>query len=69
VIAAGERTKRGVFRITARGRELLHDSPVRMSIQTLSQFPEFVTFHKGAGNGVGYEDEELKSVKAETPEE
>src|SRR5689334_972570 len=39
-----ERAKRGVFRITDRGRELLALNLPRLSIQNLSKYPEFVAF-------------------------
>jgi restriction system protein len=68
--AALERTRRGVFRITARGHELLEQNPAKINIQILSQFPEFVSFHKGAANGAGAdEDQPPKLLKTETPEE
>lgn len=65
-----ERTKRGVFRITARGHELLKQNPAKINIQTLNQFPEFVTFHKGSANGAASEEEQpAKLTKSQTPEE
>jgi len=42
-----KRVKRGVFQITERGRELLQKYPEKITVQTLSEFPEFVSFHKG----------------------
>lgn len=64
-----ERTKRGVFRITQRGRDLLDANPTKINVQVLSQFPEFVTFHKGTNSSQGTEDDQPKLPKAETPEE
>lgn len=63
-----ERIKRGVFRITERGKELLALNLPKLTIKTLSKYPEFVTFHKGSQNG-GDEDQETKPEKAQTPEE
>lgn len=67
-----ERTTRGVFRITARGRALLEDNPERIDVKTLRQFPEFVAFHKPKPIGhVRAEDGAVtfKVPRGETPEE
>jgi restriction system protein len=64
-----ERIKRGVFRITPRGQEILKQNLQKITIQVLSQFPEFVSFHKGSGNGAVVEDASSKLLKTETPEE
>ncbi len=61
-----ERTKRGVFRITERGRELL--SLPAISLQVLNKYPEFSAFHKGSETAMG-ESQQAKSEKSETPEE
>jgi restriction system protein len=63
-----ERIKRGVFRITGRGKELLALNLPRLTVQNLSQYPEFVAFHKGTQNG-GEEVPEIKGEKTQTPEE
>lgn len=63
-----ERIKRGVFRITGRGRELLGLNLPKLTIQNLSKYPEFVAFHKGSQNG-GDAEQEAKPEKTETPEE
>jgi restriction system protein len=63
-----ERIKRGVFRITGRGTELLSLNVPRLTVQNLSKFPEFVLFHKGS-QSTGEEDPETKREKAQTPEE
>jgi len=39
-------TKRGYFKITDRGRDLLNQGHERISIKVLDQYPEFVEFHK-----------------------
>lgn len=65
-----ERTRRGVFRITERGRELLQKNFSKINVQTLSQFPEFVAFHKGTGDTTAVADgQQPKLIKADTPEE
>ena len=62
-----ERVRRGVFRINARGAELLERHPTRLTVRDLSKYPEFVAFHKGSPNGLG--EEENRTEKSETPEE
>jgi restriction system protein len=42
-----ERVRRGVFKITIRGRQLLSDEPDKITVQSLNQFPEFKIFHSG----------------------
>lgn len=42
-----ERTKRGVFKITQRGKDLLASNPHALTVRDLSRYPEFVAFHKG----------------------
>lgn len=42
-----ERVRRGVFRATDRGQEVLRQHPVKVDNRLLSQFPEFIAFlHK-----------------------
>ena len=40
-----ETPKRGYFRITERGRDLLNQGHERIDVKVLKQFPEFVEFH------------------------
>jgi restriction system protein len=42
-----ERLRRGVFRITARGQQVLSEKPNRITVELLSQFPEFELFRQG----------------------
>jgi restriction system protein len=63
-----ERIKRGVFKITERGRELLALNVPKLTIRDLSKYPEFVAFHKGSQNG-GDDDQESITEKTQTPEE
>jgi restriction system protein len=63
-----ERIKRGVLRITERGRELLALNLPRLTIQNLSKYPEFVAYYKGTQEG-GDEDQGIKPEKTQTPEE
>jgi restriction system protein len=39
-----ESTRRGYFRITPRGREVLAKNPTQLNVKFLEQFPEFVEF-------------------------
>ena len=41
-----ESTRRGVFRITERGRAVLSSKPARLDVKFLEQFPEFVAFRE-----------------------
>jgi restriction system protein len=64
-----EGLKRGFFRITERGQELLKSNPAELRVKHLQQYPEFVEFHK-TGNkqekgGESAGDEE----RTATPEE
>src|SRR5688572_22799601 len=42
-----ENTRRGHFRITSRGSDVLKTGPTRIDIQFLTRFPEFVTRREG----------------------
>jgi restriction system protein len=63
-----ERVKRGVFRITDRGRELLALNLAKITVQHLNQYPEFTAFHKGNESGI-VQDEASLPLKTQTPEE
>ena len=43
-----EITRRAHFRITDRGREVLHENPARVDVRLLERFPEFNEFKKRA---------------------
>jgi restriction system protein len=62
-----ERIKRGLFRITDRGRELLGLDVPRLTTKHLSVHPEFVAFQKGPKKDG--RDEAGEHEKTETPEE
>lgn len=61
--------RRGVFRITPRGLDVLARQPVRIDVRFLEQFPEFVQFREGSRK----EGAELPALPQEesdgTPEE
>jgi len=42
-----ESPRRGLYRLTDRGRKVLQEDPPRLSIGYLSQFPEYVAFRQG----------------------
>jgi restriction system protein len=66
-----ERIKRGVFRITDRGKDLLALNVPRLTIRDLSKYPEFVAFHRGTvpdGTEQAVAPEKVDSA-SETPEE
>jgi len=64
-----ERTGRGHFRITDRGKALLATNPERVDIKLLSQYPEFVAFRsRTRDGGVAPAEEEAAAVE-QTPEE
>ena len=42
--------KRGVYEITERGKEVLHEDPERIDVAFLKRYPGFVEFHKGKKN-------------------
>ena len=65
-----DRIKRGVFRITDRGHELLALNLPKITNQILSRYPEFVISRKGQRKPTPRKrPAEPKLPKAETPEE
>lgn len=64
---AFKRIKRGVIQITERGKDLLQKHPDKITVQTLSHFPEFATFYKGNSTVNG--KTEIKIESTQTPEE
>jgi restriction system protein len=63
-----ETTRRGYFRITDRGRELLKQGHDRIDVRILKQYPEFVEFHTAKGEPTG-EAIQVDPPALETPEE
>ncbi|MGD0117758.1 MAG: restriction endonuclease [Candidatus Binatus sp.] len=67
-----EATRRGYFRITDRGREVLKQNPARIDIAFLSKFPEFTDFRSKEREGApseGDSDPSLPEGTSETPDE
>lgn len=48
-----ESTRRGYYRITPRGQELLRKKPATINVKTLKQYPEFLEFQKLKGTRSG----------------
>lgn len=48
-----EATRRGYYRITPRGQELLRKKPATINVKTLKQYPEFLEFQKLKGTRSG----------------
>lgn len=63
-----ERVKRGVFRITSRGTQLLAKNPPKLTVRDLARFPEFVAFYKGS-QAESEDDQKAAQEKLQTPEE
>lgn len=64
-----ESARRGYFRITDRGRELLKQGHSRIGIDVLKQYPEFVEFHRAAKPETPEPGDPPKPVANATPEE
>jgi restriction system protein len=61
-----ESTKRGYYRITARGLEVLSEKPSEIDVKFLDQFPEFLEFRKAKAPGAS---EKIEANEENTPEE
>jgi restriction system protein len=64
-----ESTKRGVFKITQRGLEEVNKNPVRIDVNYLLQFPEFVEFRAIRNSGETEMAVDVSHVSDKTPEE
>jgi len=65
-----ESTKRGYFRITGRGLELLKSDPTAITTKSLYQYPEFKEFQaKSNTTAEAEEDNSSGSTETRTPEE
>ncbi len=64
-----EATRRGHFRITDRGRELLSKGHPRIDIRILDQYAEFVEFHSANHDGGETATPDAPTAPVETPEE
>lgn len=66
-----ESTKRGFYKITLKGKELLSNNPVRIDNSILKKYPEFLAFKKlkGTRKTSTLEDEEYELDSIATPTE
>ncbi|HEY0659020.1 MAG TPA: restriction endonuclease [Pyrinomonadaceae bacterium] len=65
-----EQTKRGFYKTTVRGIQLLKQNPNRIDMKVLQQFPEFVEFRTSKNNKIKkVQVEEVISEQIITPEE
>jgi restriction system protein len=61
-----ESTRRGYFRITARGKELLERKPKIINVKLLKQYPEFLAFQQLKGTRTGEKKDATVAVEAAT---
>jgi restriction system protein len=64
-----EDPKRGYFKITQRGLDLLAENPEKLSVKFLSRYPEFVQFRQRKPQKSNEIVDESKPDSVETPEE
>jgi len=67
-----EATRRGFYRITERGKNLLKEQPNTINVKFLQQYPEFLEFQKLKGTRTGEKDSASKGpsdILIETPSE
>jgi len=68
-----DRIRPGVFKITARGREILSDNHAKITIKVLDRFPEFKTFRQGksavASTSANGSPNPTEADETRTPEE
>lgn len=64
-----EGTRRGYYRITEKGRELLQTQPKAINVKILQQYPEFLEFQKLKGTRSKEKITETQEVTEKTPSE
>ncbi|MBU0674097.1 MAG: restriction endonuclease [Proteobacteria bacterium] len=64
-----ERPKRGFFRITERGKELLRANPTTLRVKQLKEYSEFVDFHTTGNKQDKVIDTSSDDERTSTPEE
>ena len=65
-----ETTRRGVFKITPRGRDVLDQNPPEINMDFLTQFPEYVAWREaGRAGDTETVTVEARVISASTPEE
>ena len=61
-----EPTRRGYYRITPRGKELLGKNPTAVSVKVLKQYPEFLAFQQRKGTRTGEKKDSAIATEAAT---
>ena len=61
-----EATRRGYYRITPRGKELLAKNPKAVNVRLLKQYPEFLAFQELKGTRTGEKKDSTLSAEAAT---
>ena len=65
-----EKMRRGIYKITSRGIELLEQNPEKITLKTLKQFPEYLDFWKPKkSNGIEEKTINNELETSATPEE
>lgn len=64
-----ESTRRGFFKISQRGLNVLNQNPSKIDIGFLEQFPEFLEFRKASMRRVGAASPQIEVARQQTPEE
>jgi len=62
-------TKRGIFRVTERGQELLGQKPEKINLKTLSLYPEYNHFRQRRNTDSGQTKDTSHISTAKTPDE
>lgn len=62
-----EATKRGVFKITARGTQILSKAPAKIDVKFLEQFPEFIEFRDASRTNVEQIETKADFASENTP--
>lgn len=64
-----ESPRRGIFKITTRGEQVLASQPTRIDVKFLEQFPEFVAFRDASKNSLENKMDVPAGAPDKTPEE
>lgn len=64
-----ESPRRGVWRLSARGKDVLAENPARIDVKYLERFPEFMAFRDAARNSREMATESAETTNEQTPEE
>lgn len=64
-----EKTRRGFFKITKRGQDILNNKPQKIDVKVLRKFPEFQEFQQQNVSRIGEKKDEPLHLGSETPSE